>query len=732
MRRFQLGSFVVVLFFVLGSTGVAYPCTAVRTSARIATFAAPCNDGQGGSLATTMHVVTGTVVLSNKYVQPTLGSLVVELQARENGDYVPVGRRVINALGSSSVNTCPGALSSGPSLGTLVFVDADGDPIGYDQMKDIPSGKYPLRYVATFIGDVPELDPGERVRVKTYITVVGVGGSNTCTTDADSDGDPDIGVRTFIMRKTARVPHLASQLSPDVEISMCPQIVRCGDGLVNSVDEECDDGDHFQCDGCSPSCKNEHCGDGILCVNQGEECDAEAGTPQCQLCNDSCHLEPKCGDGTIDESCGEECDDSNDDTCDGCSTCRVDGCGDGLSCDNQDEQCDDGNKDDGDGCSAQCLIPTPTPTPTATPTATPTPTSTPTLTATPTETVTPTVTPTPTATATPTETATPTATPTPTATATPTETATPTVTSTPTATATPTETVTPTLTATPTETVTPTLTSTPTETVTPTVTATPTETVTPTVTATPTETVTPTVTATPTVTVTPTLTQTVTPTPTTTATPGTEMCTLSPGAYGSAGGLGNGAGGYITQNPGVFPVLIGVVGPGPSVTINNQASLIAFMPAGGSANKLCGNAQPAPCPGDVAISSAAHVPDPSGSGSAGYGGGVLAGHTLAMTLSVSLSNLGATPAGFGGMPIPTGNFCTCSGNQKFGPFAVPPIINSIAPTIADLVSISNQALSGEPLSNFDPALTYSDLNAGLSAITMAYDACRSACSCNSN
>jgi hypothetical protein len=235
------------------------------------------------------------------------------------------------------------------------------------------------------------------------------------------------------------------------------------------------------------------------------------------------------------------------------------------------------------------------------------------------------------------------------------------------------------------------------------------------------------VTATPTTTTT----TTTTPSPVATATPGTEMCTLSPGGYGSPGGAANGSDGVITQNPGVFPALVGVVGPGPSVTINNQASLIAFVPTGGTSNMLCGNAQPAPCPGDLVVNSSSDIPDPSGAGSNGYGGGVLTGQGLALVLSVSLSTMGATPPALASVPLPAASFCTCkAGTPKAGPFTIPATVHNAADTVGDLMSISNQALSGAPLNTFDPALSYADLTTALAAINLGFDGCRSFCSCN--
>jgi cysteine-rich repeat protein len=191
---------------------------------------------------------------------------------------------------------------------------------------------------------------------------------------------------------------MAAEVEPNPKVPVCPPIPICGDGLINRAGEQCDDGNNLQCDGCAPGCTIERCGDGIICMNQGEACDPTGGIPGCQLCDGSCRLEPKCGDGVVDANCGEECDDGNATFCDGCSGCRIDRPGDGLLCQNQGErcddgnatpcdgctdgepdrcgdgvlcpnheQCDDGNVADGDGCSRQCTLPTPTRT--ATPSA---------------------------------------------------------------------------------------------------------------------------------------------------------------------------------------------------------------------------------------------------------------------------------------------------------------------------------------------------------------------------
>ncbi len=456
MHRRTVSSMIAVVLGVFGLSGVAYPCASLRGSARIDTVVTPCPDENGGNLETTAHVVTGTIVIANGRSTPTLGSLVVELQAFENRHFTPVARTVLNAFGDSTVHTCLGPFSAGPYLGTFALVDVNGDPISFSSVESLPLGTVAIRFVATFKGEIPEISPGERARVRVYTTAIGADVPHACVTDANGDGNTDFKVKTLTFQKLVRVPISSTDVFPGpLSISICPEIARCGDGIVNRSDEECDDGNNEQCDGCSPNCKIERCGDGIVCPNQGEECDTQAGTPACQLCNDSCKLEPKCGDGIVDADCGEECDDGNDTPCDGCSTCKIDRCGDGMLCVNEGEECDDGNTTDGDGCSSECKLPTPTPTatPSVTPSATPTvtPSATPTVTASATPTATPTVTPT--------ETATPTVTPTVTATATPT--ATPTATATVTQTVTPTETSTATVTPTVTATATPTVTATP-------------------------------------------------------------------------------------------------------------------------------------------------------------------------------------------------------------------------------------------------------------------------------
>ena len=118
---------------------------------------------------------------------------------------------------------------------------------------------------------------------------------------------------------------------------------HCGDGMV-VLPEQCDDGNIFAGDGCSPTCK----------VEVGYKC---SGSPS--VCSATV-----CGDGIVEGT--EGCDDGNTKPNDGCSpTCRLEPncsaatgqctskCGDGLVVN---EECDDGNTNNGDGCSSTCTV----------------------------------------------------------------------------------------------------------------------------------------------------------------------------------------------------------------------------------------------------------------------------------------------------------------------------------------------------------------------------------------
>jgi MYXO-CTERM domain-containing protein len=83
----------------------------------------------------------------------------------------------------------------------------------------------------------------------------------------------------------------------------------CGDGLIHvEAGEECDDGEEnsdTRANACRERCVRAHCGDAV--IDDGEECDVGANNSDTMpgVCRTSCRL-PYCGDGVVDE--GEACD----------------------------------------------------------------------------------------------------------------------------------------------------------------------------------------------------------------------------------------------------------------------------------------------------------------------------------------------------------------------------------------------------------------------------------------
>ncbi len=128
--------------------------------------------------------------------------------------------------------------------------------------------------------------------------------------------------------------------------------VVCGDGVLDPG-EECNDHNAVSNDGCSSTCRLETvCGNNI--TEGVEECDGTA--PEGKVCNANCRINI-CGDGVLVVSGGEDCDDGalNSDTgANACrKTCTEADCGDGVK--DTGEQCDDGNTSNLDACSTLCL-----------------------------------------------------------------------------------------------------------------------------------------------------------------------------------------------------------------------------------------------------------------------------------------------------------------------------------------------------------------------------------------
>ncbi|NOT01860.1 MAG: DUF4215 domain-containing protein [Phycisphaerales bacterium] len=140
----------------------------------------------------------------------------------------------------------------------------------------------------------------------------------------------------------------------------CTPVTFCGDGIVNDITEQCDDGNVNNNDACLDTCLNATCGDGFV-WNQGggtEECD-DADANNNDSCIDTC-LNATCGDSYVWNQDGgtEECDDADANNNDSCiDTCELATCGDTYVW-NQDggtEQCDDANANNNDACLTTCL-----------------------------------------------------------------------------------------------------------------------------------------------------------------------------------------------------------------------------------------------------------------------------------------------------------------------------------------------------------------------------------------
>lgn len=124
----------------------------------------------------------------------------------------------------------------------------------------------------------------------------------------------------------------------------------CGDGLVNvTTGEECDDANVTLGDGCDINCLEES-----YCACIGGEmvhpCTLTSNQTQACQFGETCNC-PFCGDGTVD--LGEVCDTAGDSaSCDANCTSPV--CGDATLNSAAGETCDDGNANNGDGCTAIC------------------------------------------------------------------------------------------------------------------------------------------------------------------------------------------------------------------------------------------------------------------------------------------------------------------------------------------------------------------------------------------
>ena len=117
--------------------------------------------------------------------------------------------------------------------------------------------------------------------------------------------------------------------------------VVCGDGIVSSAFEGCDDGNAVSGDGCEPvTCEPS-------CVN-ASDCKA---TPECR--------KPVCTNGKCESTPDSSKDTNACDTGGGAATCHNGACTSGTCGNNNKEageECDDGNQTSGDGCEPNCTL----------------------------------------------------------------------------------------------------------------------------------------------------------------------------------------------------------------------------------------------------------------------------------------------------------------------------------------------------------------------------------------
>lgn len=216
MVRLAIATLVLV-GALLGLHERAFACATLRATARIDQFSCTCTEG---NLETPITVVSGTALIGNGRANPTLTSLVVELQARQgNSVYQPVARQVLSDDGSEypparHAQTCNGPLSAGPIAGRIKVVDPSEQDLTFDQIKNIPIGTTGINFVATFAGPLPQLKPGTNARVKVYTTAIGSDHPHPCAIDADEDGAMDAEVKTLIFQKAVRVPTTSFLINP--------------------------------------------------------------------------------------------------------------------------------------------------------------------------------------------------------------------------------------------------------------------------------------------------------------------------------------------------------------------------------------------------------------------------------------------------------------------------------------------------------------------------------------
>ena len=226
----------------------------------------------------------------------------------------------------------------------------------------------------------------------TLILVLALSGCSALVNSAleDGDGGADAGVDAALF-DCRRIEDGTPCGENQICISNLCESSRCGDGFV-SGDEQCDELDEISGDGCEPSscrfsctesadcddgnpCSVNTCADnvcGTVMAANGNACESLSGIGTCS--NGLC-ISEGCGDGVVDVAGGEQCDDNSA----GCVACQFvcendDECRDGVYCNGEETcnvsdhvcvpgtplTCDDGDECTADACSESsqtCLNP---------------------------------------------------------------------------------------------------------------------------------------------------------------------------------------------------------------------------------------------------------------------------------------------------------------------------------------------------------------------------------------
>ena len=131
------------------------------------------------------------------------------------------------------------------------------------------------------------------------------------------------------------------------------KLAKCGDAVVQVGVEQCDDGNTDNTDDCLDTCKTAFCGDGKVRSHPRNAADKELCDEafETATCNINC-TPWVCGDHIVNLHAGEQCDDGPAGSLTCTTTCKLRSCGNHVT--EPPEQCDDARIDDTHSCLSTC------------------------------------------------------------------------------------------------------------------------------------------------------------------------------------------------------------------------------------------------------------------------------------------------------------------------------------------------------------------------------------------